>query len=181
MVKRVNQEAARRPPSIPGLSRRSGRIPVLPSYQAFRLYGKCRVQWFGHGQRLQHHLVHERKDGRRRFDPQCQCDHPCGCEPRCLPHLSQRLSQIHHDLVPPPVCQCESQYVIMRSRVPSWASPRLSDIRMIVSTLPFSMESMKTVTSVKSMLIRGIRSWGSDCLAMFPPQAILRTDKSARG
>ena len=30
MVKRANQEAARRPPSIPGLTRRSGRIPALP-------------------------------------------------------------------------------------------------------------------------------------------------------
>ena len=30
MVKRADQEAARRPPSTPGLSRRSGRIPALP-------------------------------------------------------------------------------------------------------------------------------------------------------
>src|ERR1017187_1069360 len=30
MVRRGDQEAARRPPSIPGLSRRSGRIPALP-------------------------------------------------------------------------------------------------------------------------------------------------------
>ena len=30
MVQRINQEAARRPPSTPGLSRRSGRIPALP-------------------------------------------------------------------------------------------------------------------------------------------------------
>ena len=30
MVKRANQEAARRPPSTPGLIRRSGRIPALP-------------------------------------------------------------------------------------------------------------------------------------------------------
>src|ERR1039458_1889859 len=30
MVRGGDQEAARRPPSIPGLSRRSGRIPALP-------------------------------------------------------------------------------------------------------------------------------------------------------
>jgi len=30
MVRRDDQEAARRPPSIPGLNRRSGRIPALP-------------------------------------------------------------------------------------------------------------------------------------------------------
>jgi len=30
MVRRGDQEAARRPPSIPGLNRRSGRIPALP-------------------------------------------------------------------------------------------------------------------------------------------------------
>lgn len=30
MVERADQEAARRPPSIPGLNRRSGRIPALP-------------------------------------------------------------------------------------------------------------------------------------------------------
>src|SRR5207237_3929563 len=49
---------------------------------------------FRYRQRLQHHLVHQRKDRRRRSDPQCQRNHCGRCEPRCFSQLSKRVAQI---------------------------------------------------------------------------------------
>jgi hypothetical protein len=56
--------------------------------------------------------VHQRKDRRRRSDPQCQRDHRRAREPRRLPQLPHRLSQTQHLLAPSPVCQRDTNQTV---------------------------------------------------------------------
>src|SRR4051812_44534299 len=50
--------------------------------------------WLGHRQRLQHHLVNQRKDRRRRPDPQCQGNQAGCCKAWSLSQLPQSVTQI---------------------------------------------------------------------------------------
>src|SRR5262249_40951305 len=50
--------------------------------------------WLRYRQRLQQHLMDQRKDCRRRSNAQCQRDHSRRCKSWCLPQLPQRLTQI---------------------------------------------------------------------------------------